>query len=752
MTVTAAGTVVVTATIANGTAQGTAYTQDFSITVSSGGNNNGGGGTGGNLTINGLADYNGKYVFALDDNHLDLFAAANVTGNETSGTVTGGLVTNGSVSLKVFNDDNTPYTGSDSNVLFNIISNSTATVSSENLIMLVMGAIMSGDYKEVTVSFNNGSATGTAVNPGSGNNNGGGTAFSSLMGTWTKSTGETLKGEESWGKNFLNFWSNGTTASQQADLSCEVTSINGSTAVLKNDYNSSYTYTVSITVTETTLTISGFSGSYQSVNLTQFNGTYTKTGGNVFVPVTVISNVPDMAIVGTPLTLTGTVSPENATNQTIAWTVKNAGTTGAIINGSTLTVTAAGTVVVTAAIANGTAQGTAFTQDFSISAFTSDTIADITSFSFSLSNGYYPINNTNKTINVIVPPGTDITALTPVIDHSGVTINPAPEGPMNFTEPVVFTVSAESGGQTSYTVTVTDTITTTALLDSYLQNNPSNNINTPVPVKVNINLASDWSSLLSVLNSRNSYVALDLSGSTGMATFNPGTSNTGKNRIVSLILPVTTTATSDASNSYSAAFQYFTSLKSITGVNVTTLGSGSFYGLSSLETANFPALTAIATYAFYNCTGLTGITIPDSVTSIGYDTFRNCTGLTVTIQTNKITTTQTNNWNNIFRNNTALSVIFGDGITNIGSYAFSECTGLTSVTIPDSVTSIGGSAFEYCSGLTSVTIGNSVTSIGNYAFPGNLRDEYIAAGGGPGTYTRSGSGTTSAPYVWTKVN
>ena len=97
-------------------------------------------------------------------------------------------------------------------------------------------------------------------------------------------------------------------------------------------------------------------------------------------------------------------------------------------------------------------------------------------------------------------------------------------------------------------------------------------------------------------------------------------------------------------------------------------------------------------YAFYKCSGLTSVTIPNSVTSIGYSAFYGCSGLT--------------------------SVTIGNSVTSIGDYAFYSCSGLTSVTIPNSVTSIGDFAFYYCSGLTSVTIGNSVTSIGNCAFEG----------------------------------
>ena len=91
--------------------------------------------------------------------------------------------------------------------------------------------------------------------------------------------------------------------------------------------------------------------------------------------------------------------------------------------------------------------------------------------------------------------------------------------------------------------------------------------------------------------------------------------------------------------------------------------------------------------AFINCSSLTSVTIPNSVTTIGGVTFRDCSGLT--------------------------SVTIPNSVTFIGMTAFENCSGLTSITIPNSVTSIGSSAFENCSGLTSITIPNSVTSIGN---------------------------------------
>lgn len=115
------------------------------------------------------------------------------------------------------------------------------------------------------------------------------------------------------------------------------------------------------------------------------------------------------------------------------------------------------------------------------------------------------------------------------------------------------------------------------------------------------------------------------------------------------------------------------------------------------------SVTGIDMHAFYGCTGLASITIPNSVTSIGVSAFNGCTGLT--------------------------SITIPNSVTSIGGYAFEECRGITSITIPEGVTSIRDYVFYVCSGLTSITIPNSVTSIGNYAFYGcsGLNDIHVLA-------------------------
>ena len=130
------------------------------------------------------------------------------------------------------------------------------------------------------------------------------------------------------------------------------------------------------------------------------------------------------------------------------------------------------------------------------------------------------------------------------------------------------------------------------------------------------------------------------------------------------------------------------------------------------------AITAIDEFAFDGFPysrrrGLTDVTIPDSVTSIGRHAFECCVLLTNVTISGSVT----NIGNAAFVGCTALTrVTIHDGVASIGSFAFYVCTNLPRVTIPGSVTSIGDYAFGNCSSLTSVTILGSVTNIGDNAF------------------------------------
>ena len=152
-------------------------------------------------------------------------------------------------------------------------------------------------------------------------------------------------------------------------------------------------------------------------------------------------------------------------------------------------------------------------------------------------------------------------------------------------------------------------------------------------------------------------------------------------------------------------FTYTTNNGAITITNYTCSGGA----VTIPSTINGYPVTSIGGYAFQYST-LTSVTIPNSVTNIGYFAFNTCSNLA--------------------------GITIGANVTSIGPGAFNQCFSLTNITIPNSVTSIGDAAFDLCWSLTSVTIGTNVASIGANAFGGTALNSVAF----PGSLTSIGSG------------
>ena len=125
--------------------------------------------------------------------------------------------------------------------------------------------------------------------------------------------------------------------------------------------------------------------------------------------------------------------------------------------------------------------------------------------------------------------------------------------------------------------------------------------------------------------------------------------------------------------------------------------------------------------------GLEAISLPQSITSIGYNAFREC----VTLKSVNIKSLDS--WcgisfangdsnpvyysHNIYLNGEEIrDLVIPDGISSIGNYTFRGCSGLSSIHIPNSVISIGDDAFLQCTGLVSVNIPDNVQTIGSQSF------------------------------------
>ena len=169
------------------------------------------------------------------------------------------------------------------------------------------------------------------------------------------------------------------------------------------------------------------------------------------------------------------------------------------------------------------------------------------------------------------------------------------------------------------------------------------------------------------------------------------------------------------------------------------IGSNAFYGCSTLANVTIPnTVTTIGDQAFASCSGFTSITIPDSVTTIGYRAFNGCRNATSIRIGCGVTHIESNAFGGcnavkgVYISDVAAwcEIVFDNAYSNPLYYSrtlYVNDVKITDLIIPEGATVITNSAFGYCDSIVNVVIPNGVTSIGDQAFAccHNLRSVII---------------------------
>lgn len=194
------------------------------------------------------------------------------------------------------------------------------------------------------------------------------------------------------------------------------------------------------------------------------------------------------------------------------------------------------------------------------------------------------------------------------------------------------------------------------------------------------------------------------------------------------------------------AFSNLTGLSSVNLKNVIHIGEGAFQGCTGLTGAKFNTasslLKTIGDSAFSGCTSLRNLVLPKGLETIGASAFAGCSYEAVGNYTLTVPDSVTEIGFNAFRKMSITKLVIGTGVTElpeqmvaqcanltevefkgnnvekIGGYAFSLCTSLTKFTVPDSVKEIGEYAFAACTGLTEVILSENMTEIPAGCFAG----------------------------------
>lgn len=179
---------------------------------------------------------------------------------------------------------------------------------------------------------------------------------------------------------------------------------------------------------------------------------------------------------------------------------------------------------------------------------------------------------------------------------------------------------------------------------------------------------------------------------------------------------------SEGITSLSSAFIHCGMLTAVHLPSTLRTMTGAFYGCTALATLDIPdAVTEIGESCFYDCANLVSVTWPSSLTQIGRMAFSESHIASVALPPSCKTIEEF-----AFDSCANLSELSLGCCESLGKSAFKSCTGLKHLTLPESLTNVSQSAFANCTGLECVEFPSSLKVIESSAFDGCSSLEEIA--------------------------
>jgi hypothetical protein len=441
---------------------------------------------------------------------------------------------------------------------------------------------------------------------------------------------------------------------------------------------------------------------------------------DTFVAVTDITVASPRAWSSKTNQVIGAVVPSHATNTAIVWSIKDAGGTAiASITGDGIFTaqTQTGALQLTARVAGGNADGSDFTKDIAIAieSFTAVytingvpqngvTGSEVDFSTASISNASYVINpvinwslaSAGET-GVTSIAGNKFTATAPGTVTIKATVA---DGKL---ENNAEGIAVLSEWTQDYTITIVEPAPEDSLdnLKADITNSGGTETNpyTPAAARLAELITTDveLSDLLNHIKGGSSYVSLDLSDC-GISSIS---GVTGVNYVVDLTLPTDLVT-------INGDFKTWKKLKTLTiaAPGLVTLPNSAFYSCPELETVTLTGCTSLTAIGgsgnsnvFRSCNALKNVALPDSVETIGKYAFMNCPLQTINIPT---------------------------ALTTLGDYAFYGNATVTGVVLPDTLTTIGSNNFQNYNSLTSVTVlATTPPTLGASSFSGCHADMNI---------------------------